>query len=57
MLPALFYRHAYDLVILSHVSVNENGDENGERLNAFTRYPLSSPFSFTGSPAGPCRKV
>jgi len=38
------------LVILSHHSVNENGDENGERLNAITRNPLSSPFSFTDSP-------
>jgi len=37
----------YNLGILSHHSVNENGDENGERLNAFTRNPFSSPFSFT----------
>jgi hypothetical protein len=36
--------------VLSHHSVNENGDENGERLNAFTRNPLSSPFSFTDFP-------
>jgi hypothetical protein len=35
------------LAILSHHSVNENGDENGERLNAFTRNPFSSPFSLT----------
>jgi len=38
---------AYNLAFLSHFSVNENGDENAERLNAFTRNPLSSPFSFT----------
>jgi hypothetical protein len=35
----------YNLVILAHHSVNENGDENGERLNAITRNPFSSPFS------------
>jgi len=29
------------------ISVDDNGDEIGGRLGAFTRNPLSSPFSFT----------
>lgn len=37
----------YNLVILSHHSVDESGDENGKRFGFLTRNPLSSPFSFT----------